>query len=74
MSSSFVISRVQALQLGEELIEYARMADTSDREIFKAFRIDFPATAERELRPEHEFGIAPMAEYLEIASAPEEQE
>lgn len=56
----------QALQLGEDLIEYSKMADSSDRYLYKGFEIAFGDLFAQEMQPEESFEMTPIPEFLEI--------
>lgn len=62
------ITREQASQFGSDLIEYARMKDSSDRYLFKGFKVTFGDTIAVELRPSDGFEVTPIPEFIEIST------
>lgn len=58
----------QAKKIGNDLIEYAVMQDSSDRPLFKGFKIRFGDMFANELQPDQDFEMVPIPEYTEITA------
>ena len=66
MKTLFLTSQ-QAAQLGCDLKEYVDMKDSSDREIFKGFKISFGDMLSKEMQPDQSFEMTPIPEFTEIS-------
>lgn len=60
------ITRAQAIQLSSDLLEYARMEDSSSRDIFKGFKIQFGDLLASDLQADQVFEVTPIPDFLEI--------
>ena len=56
----------QAKRLAIDLAEYAKMTDSSNREIFKGFKLSFGDLFCESMQPDETMELTPVAEYLEI--------
>lgn len=61
------ITLTQATELGHDLIEYANMKDSSDRYLFKGFKITFGDTLANDLQSEQGFEMTPIPEFTQIS-------
>jgi hypothetical protein len=57
----------QAKQLGSDLIEYSKIKDSSDRELFKGFDISFGDMLANEPQPDQSLEMTPIPEFTEIS-------
>ena len=61
------LTRQQATILGQDLIEYSRMTDSSERLLFKGFELSFGDMQARVLQPDDGLEVTPIPEFIEIS-------
>lgn len=66
MKSLFITAQ-QAKQLGSDLVEYAKLKDTSDRELFKGFELRFGDLLSDKMMGDQSFELHPIPDYAEIS-------
>jgi hypothetical protein len=64
--ASLFLSRKQAMEMAEDLEEYAGLFDSGNRDLFKGFEIRFGDPLSTELHPEMDIEIRPIPEFLLI--------
>ena len=62
------ITLEQAQKLGADLLEYSAMKDSSDREVFKGFKISFGDMLADDVQPDQGFELIPLPEFTEISA------
>ena len=60
------LTKEQARQLGEDLLEYARMKDSNDRDLFTGFELRFGDLFAKELQPGEMLELHPIPGCCEI--------
>lgn len=66
---TFYVTRKQAIELAEDLMEYARMQDSHDRDVFAAFQIKFGDPAASEPKSDMAIEVSPISEGLIVEEA-----
>ena len=61
------LSRHQAGQLGSDLLEYLKFEDSSDRELFKGFKISFDDILAENVHCELDIEMTPIPEHTLIS-------
>ena len=56
----------QAEILGNDLIEYAQIMDSSDKFLFKGFKISFGDMLANDMQSDQGFELTPISEFTEI--------
>ena len=54
----------QAASLGEDLVEYSKMKDSSDRDLFKGFEISFGDLFSDEMQEGEALEVTPIPEFM----------
>ena len=57
----------QAKTLGGDLIEYSSIMDSSDRLLFRGFKISFGDMMANDMQPDQGLELTPIPEFTEIA-------
>ena len=65
--SALYLTLQQAKALGGDLIEYASIMDSSDRLLFKGFKISFGDMLANDMQPDQGLELTPISEFTEIA-------
>ena len=69
---SLFLTAAQAKELAEDLLEYSKMYDSSDRPVFEGFEISFNETLTKSLTPDSIFFITPIPHCIHVdAQEPE---
>ena len=72
--NSLYLTLEQAHSLATDLIEYANMQDSSQRDVFRGFEVRFDDVLTLAPAPDSSFSIYPIAERLEIEADTETTE